>query len=285
MVIIADSGATKTDWFVCSGERCDIIRTEGINASTMDEEAVESIVARFASRLHLPENVKLIRFYGAGLLSKESCNRVKQALERYFPGSKIVLKSDLGAASEALFPEQSGEYVAAILGTGSNSCLYRDGIPVRNIRPGGFILGDEGSGASLGKLLLSDYFKGLVPEDLSKKMEERFDLRYEVVVEQVYRGATPSRYLASFAPFLLENLDNEYVLALVEGNLRSFIERVLVQYECSRIGIAGGLGYACKDILSRLGAGYGLHFERFVKSPVEVLAGQSGKMKEQNNGI
>ena len=116
-------------------------------------------------------------------------------------------------------------------------------------------------------------------------MEERFDLRYEVVVEQVYRGAAPSRYLASFAPFLLENLDNEYVLALVEGNLRSFIERVLVQYECSRIGIAGGLGYACKDILSRLGAGYGLNFERFVKSPVEALAGQSRKMREQNNGI
>ena len=277
--ILADSGATKTDWFVCSENGWKILSTDGINASAMDIEAIGKVVDSFADQLGAldADKIELIRFFGAGLVGAETSGRVEKELRRRLGDCHICFESDLEAASQALFPQRSGEYVAAILGTGSNSCLYRDGIPVRNIRPGGFILGDEGSGAALGKLLLSDYFKGLVPEDLSKKMEERFDLRYEVVVEQVYRGATPSRYLASFAPFLLENLDNEYVLALVEGNLRSFIERVLVQYECSRIGIAGGLGYACKDILSRLGAGYGLNFERFVKSPVEVLAGQSGK--------
>lgn len=283
--ILADSGATKTDWFVCSENGWKILSTDGINASTMDIESIGKVVDSFADQLGAIDagKIELIRFFGAGLVGAETSGRVEKELRRRLGDCHICFESDLEAASQALFPQRSGEYVAAILGTGSNSCLYRDGIPVRNIRPGGFIIGDEGSGAVLGKLLLSDYFKGLMPETFARKIEERFDLRYEVVVKNVYRGEAPSRYLASFAPILMENLDNDYVRHLVESNLRSFIERVLLLYGCPRIGVAGGLAYACKDILSRLGDEYGLNFENFVKSPVETIAGQM--TTKQSNGI
>ncbi|MGM9736560.1 MAG: hypothetical protein ACI3ZL_09135 [Candidatus Cryptobacteroides sp.] len=275
MILIVDSGATKADWGFC--DRNDIgnaitVRTEGINASTMSFEEILRIVNSASEKAgkEIGEKVEHIYFYGAGIVSQESVMPIHDALLYVFQKAYIIrFSSDLAGAALALFGKGKG--VAAIIGTGSNSCLCENGMIVRNIRPGGFILGDEGSGATLGKMLLADYIKGLVPEDFARILDGQSEINYADAVSRIYKGEAPSRYLASFAKFIVEHKDNEYAASLIEKNLRSFIERSLCRYGCSEVGVVGSLGCACRDELIRLGAEYGLNFTKFLPSPLPSL--------------
>ena len=139
---------------------------------------------------------------------------------------------------------------------------------------GGFILGDEGSGAVLGKLFITDYLKGYMPKDIYDEFQEQYNLDYITVVKSVYGAQAPARYLGSFAPFVLAHYDkSEYAQKLVEGNFRNLFERTLSQYKKDLpVGVVGGFGYACKDILARMGKEYGVSFTRFMSTPNEGLA-------------
>lgn len=274
--VVVDSGATKTDWCFIGendGEKiCKSFATEGINQAVMKREEIVKVMEGLATRTgrQMISDVEEIEVYGAGIVTQEGPMALRGILRDAFPNAyKITLSSDLVGAARALFGNGSG--VAAIMGTGSNSCLYRSGCIIRNIRPGGFILGDEGSGAALGRMLLADFIKECVPEDLHKALEENFDLSYPKIVSMVYQGPSPSRFLASFAKFLLEHKDNDYVSQLIDSNIRAFIERSLSRYGCSEVGVVGSFGYSCRESLERIGAEYGLRFVRFLKSPIEGL--------------
>ena len=162
--------------------------------------------------------------------------------------------------------------VAAILGTGSNSCLF-DGLSiVRNVRSGGFILGDEGGGASLGKLFLSDFLKGLVPEPIASEFASSFEADYLSIVNRVYHSPAPAAYLGSFAPWILSHADSHpYMRALIDRNLNSFIQRVLLQYDCERVGFVGGFASAFASSLKRLCAEAGIEVSSIIASPLENL--------------
>ena len=274
--VVVDSGATKTDWCFIGekdGEKiCKSFVTEGINLAIMKREDIVKVMENLTSQVgrEMIEEVEEIDFYGAGIVSQNAAPAIRSILRDAFPHAwKISLSSDIVGAARALFRGGSG--VVAIMGTGSNSCMYQNGSITRNICPGGFILGDEGSGAALGRMLLSDYIKGLVPEDLKKDLDENFDLNYSKIVTMVYQSAAPSRFLASFVKFLFEHKENEYVSNLIDSNIRAFIERSLSRYECSEIGVVGSFGVACRENLERIGAEYGLHFVKFLKSPLEGL--------------
>ena len=146
---------------------------------------------------------------------------------------------------------------------------------VSNIRPGGYILGNEGGGSALGRMLLSDYVKGRLPESIMEKFSAAYPgLSYSVVVEHVYRGGNPAGYLASFAPFVLSCRGDGYADGLIDRNLRNFVERSVLPYgraDCD-IAVSGSMGVECRKELESLGREYGLHFIRFVKSPADVLA-------------
>jgi len=168
MVLIADSGATKTDWRLLMDDgqvRCASGR--GLNPSVLDPESIRKAVGEVIPELN-PEGrtIHEIHFYGAGLVNDAAAAPLADALELWCPFSVMHFHSDMLAAARALFGDGSG--VVAIMGTGSNSCLYENGKIVKNIRPGGYVLGDEGSGASLGKAFLADFIKGLLPEELEK---------------------------------------------------------------------------------------------------------------------
>lgn len=272
MKIIVESGATKTDWrLITDGGQIRSASGPGLNPSVLDPGQTGRIIGAVIPQLNPDgKSVDDIFFYGAGLVSDTAAAPLAEAFGMWCPFARVEFHTDMLAAARALFGDGSG--VVAIMGTGSNSCLYENGSVVRNIRPGGFILGDEGSGAALGKAFLSDYIKGLVPESLEKEFEEEFKLDYQNIVRKVYREPAPSAFLASFAPFLIAHDDDVYVDSLLEECVEAFVARSLSRYgKCSRAGVVGSFGYACAEYLRRAGARHGLEFTDFLKSPIEKL--------------
>lgn len=282
MIIIVESGATKTDWCAADPDRDPInVKTAGMNLATMHRETVEEIVIEAVSAFRdkgLSGDVSEVHFYAAGLIVPEGETVPAQAedldkvLRYIFPEAEIEYASDLLDAARAVCGHKPG--IAAIMGTGSNSCLF-DGVRiVKNVRSAGFILGDEGGGARLGKLFMSDFLKGLVPEPVSSRFAEDFKVDYMTVVRNVYRGDAPSKYLGSFAPWILEWYEScEYVRDLVDRNFRDFIERALRQYDVDRypVGVVGGFGYANRHILEKVAEPYGIRFSTIIPAPIEGL--------------
>lgn len=277
MIIVADSGATKTAWrSLGTGGLVRSAQTAGMNPSCLDEEGCRAIVREAVPALNPDgEGVESVFFYGAGLVSEEAAVPVRAALEMWCPFAGISFHSDLLGAARALFGDGSG--IAAIIGTGSNSCLYENGKIVSNIRPGGFILGDEGSGAALGKALLADVVKGMLPADIKADFDRLFGLDYSTIVRKVYREPAASAFLASFSPFLMERIAHPYVRDLVSGCMEAFVRRSLALYGAgTKVGVVGSLGCACEDMLREVSAPYGLEFVKFIKSPIEELVRYHG---------
>lgn len=272
MKLIAESGATKTDWrLIADDGTVRSAYSAGLNPSVLDVEQMREIIAPVMPALN-PEgkSVEEIFFYGAGLVSDAAAAPLAGVLSMWYPFAQMQFHSDMLAAARALFGNGSG--VVAIMGTGSNSCLYENGVIVKNIRPGGFILGDEGSGAALGKAFVSDFIKGLLPEKVEKDFVRESGLDYQKIVQKVYREPAPSAFLASFAPFILERTDEPYIKNLVDSVIESFIVRSLKRYgQTVKVGVVGSFGCACEAVLRETGIRHGLEFTMFLKSPIDKL--------------
>ena len=279
MRIIVESGATKTSWrALCDDGSVRSAQTAGLSPTCLDDDHIRGIM-REAMPVLNPEGktVSQIFFYGAGLVSPEAAAPVMSALEMWCPFAQVEFHSDIVAAARALWGDGSG--VVAIMGTGSNSCLYEDGKVVRNIRPGGYVLGDEGSGVALGRAFLADYIKGLVPEDISAEFDKEFGLDYAGIVRKVYKEQAASAFMGSVAPFVMKHIDNQYISELVKDCLEAFLKRSLSRYcqgasdstAARRVGVVGSFGCACEPLLHALAPAYGLDFVKFIKSPIDEL--------------
>ena len=275
LTLIVESGATKGDWRVISpsGEESCRVLSEGTNVSTMTMDAVRGIIVDTSEKIAaLGHDIEKIWFYTAGIPTHEIKEALTAVLKERFPSADIEIEDDLTAAARAVCGHKRG--ITAIIGTGSNSCLWDGEKVVKKIRTGGFILGDEGSASALGKAFIADYIKDLVPEKVATDFRIRFDGSYEAIVENVYRStASPSGYLGSFAPFLMQYYETEtYIKELVDNNFRSFIKRVLKQYGTDiPVGIIGGFGYALKNIFTRIATEEGVTISGFLASPIEGL--------------
>lgn len=273
MKLIVDSGATKADWcFIDAGKAVKRFKTPGMNFSTMSSEEIGSIVASAVSEV-AGASVSEVYLYAAGLIEgSPAYNEALTAFSGAFPGSKVECASDMLAAARAVCGRSEG--IAAIVGTGSNSCFYDGKSIVRNVRSGGFILGDEGGGACLGKLFLSDYIKGLVPEPLASEFGASFDVDYMTVVDRVYRQSAPSSYLGSFAPWILAHcVPGNYADALLRRNISDFFERSLMQYGRADVpvGFIGGFAAACEPLLRETAAQKGIIVSKILPSPMDGL--------------
>ena len=273
MILIVESGATKSDWRAISREGQEMKRViaEGVNLSTMKTAAIKGIVSDAAGQF-ASEGVGGIYFYAAGVATEEVATEIKAAFAKAIPGAFCEIETDLVAAARAACGHSEG--IAAIVGTGSNSCLYDGAQIVGRVYSGGFILGDEGSAAALGKLFIADFIKGLVPGYIAKDFAARYDSDYATIVQNVYRSeASPSGYLGGFAPFIMEYFEDGYIRNLVEENFRSFIRRSLKQHDTERysVGVVGGFGYALKDIFTKVAEEEGVRISRFIKEPIEGL--------------
>lgn len=272
MILIADSGSTKTDWALCQdGEIISRVRTQGLNPTIQStDDMLKVLEAELVDAIDTaaPEH---IYFYGAGCAYDNANNRMKRALDKIFPGKRISISSDLLAAARALCGHSEG--IACILGTGSNSCLYNGKEIVDNTPSLGYILGDEGSGAHLGRQLVSDCIKKQLPKDIREKFMQQYGLDVASTLERVYHTPLPNRWLASLTPFILENKKNAEVHAMLRNCFTEFFKRNIMVYRHSwlPIHIIGGIGVNFAEEIKETAESLGLSIGNIVESPMDGL--------------
>ena len=272
MILIADSGSTKTHWCVVqNGEIVSEVFTDGINPFYQTDM---EIIALFDTQL-IPqlENMDYDRifFYGAGCSFPEKKILVSRALVRFFVNSIIEIHSDLMGAARSLFQHEKG--IACILGTGSNSCYYNGKVIVENVSPLGFILGDEGSGAVLGKLFVADCLKNQLSVKLKENFLNRYELTSETILENVYKKPFPNRFLAQFTPFLLENIEEPSIFNLVYDSFDAFFVRNVIQYplEDMQVGFVGSVAHYFRDTLEIVASERGINISEIAQNPMDGL--------------
>jgi len=271
MKIIADSGSTKTAWRLVKNDNSIVsLETEGINPYYQGKEEI----SKFLEEKLLPqisEEIKEIHFYGAGCTTEKE-EFVRDAISSVLPSEIIEVKSDLYGAARALCFDEPG--IVCILGTGANSCYYDGNVIVENISPLGFILGDEGSAAVLGKKLIADYLKKMMPESLRHEFAKDYSVTASEVLNRVYRSEFPNRFLAGFVPFLSKNIANSYCEKLVVSEFQSFISRNVLNYSKSKsilVSFTGSVAFYFEAQLRMVLQSNGLTLGKIVRQPIELL--------------
>lgn len=266
MILLADSGSTQCTWIADDGSRIRKVRTRGINAVQHSDEQIRDTLAE------LPPcgEISALHFYGAGCGTTfpEASERLRRLLARHFGTGEISVESDLTGAARALWGR--GEGIACILGTGSNSCHCRGGEIAEQVPPLGYILGDEGSGAALGRALLNGIFKGHIP--LREEFLFETGLSYEEIIHRVYREPFANRFLASFAPFIRAHTACREVHGMVVGAFREFVRRNLSRYPAGLpVACIGGVAAHFEELLREALAAEGYRIGTIVESPAEGL--------------
>ena len=341
-MLVADSGATKCSWaFV--GTDCNAssrggavrFETAGLNAAVNAGEAIRQVASECAAQLSLaagpscafPEpwvggmcpdgmfalegvvgRVADIWIYAAGVTSPEAAALVDSVFVGVFPCARVHVASDMLGAARAACGAEAG--IVGILGTGSNSCLYDGEKIVKQGLGGGYVLGDEGSGAWFGKRLLADFIRDRLPEDMAEALRKEYSLDYRTIVENVYRAEAPSRYLASFFPFVLRwaqcgsndtlaehhrNSDDrhsaegqEYAKTLLRMGFGEFLDRCIVgRYDCRSctLNLCGSVAWLCRDIIAECAASRGITLGRVVKSPIDSLVDYHSSQSDNAGSI
>ena len=282
MILIADSGSTKSEWRILLPDGTIAqARTTGYNPHHQTAAEIEaSLQSEFLSQLPAGK-VEQIFFYGAGCSSEKSKSIVREAFSRVFPDTEIVVDHDLLAAARALCLDQPG--IACILGTGSNSCLFDGEKITGNIPALGFILGDEGSGTDLGKRVVADFLRGGMPEKLEERFRKRFPVTVDEVLDRIYRQPFPKPYLASFSRFLFHNLDNPYCYRMVYDSFHQFLSKNVLKYpdyESYPVHFVGSIAFYYGNILRQAAADRGLQVGHILESPIAGLTLYHGGMED-----
>ncbi len=272
MILIADSGSTKTEWCVSQdGIPVRQIRTNGTNPYFQSAAEIEAELDRVLLPAIGDLPVEAVFFYGAGCAFPEQHKLISDCIQAHIP-VVVEVYSDLTGAARALLGRERG--IACILGTGSNSCLY-DGKEIIQQTPAlGYILGDEGSGAVLGRLLVGDCLKKQFPRHLADAFLERYQLTQADILERVYRQPFPNRFLASLVPFLHEHLEEEAVYRLVYNSFCQFFIRNLLPYADARtyaVGFTGSVAWYFRDVLRDAARSQGFRTGVILQSPMEGL--------------
>lgn len=274
MILVADCGSTKVDWAVVDSD-CKVvkrIKTQGMNAVTLSEEILSDIVAKELAPEVSEYKIDRIYFYGAGVVSQATRDKIRNVLLKFIPAETIEVETDLVAAARVLCGHKPG--IACILGTGANTCFYDGEKIVDNVSALGFILGDEGSGAVLGKLLVSDVFKRRLPADIREKFLKEYDLDMAKVVSRVYSQPGANRFLASLSPFLLKNIEHPAIHKLVLEAFKSFFVRNISNYENYRdypINFVGSIAHYYRPVLEEAAEATGCHIGKVVQAPLDGL--------------
>lgn len=273
MILLADSGSTKTDWcLVDQKNSVTKVRTAGINPFFQSSEEIANELATHLVP-HLPTaHLDSVYFYGAGC-TKEKSPIVAEALKKQFEITRACeVATDMLAAARGLCGHQPG--IACIMGTGSNSCAYDGKDITKNVSPLGFILGDEGSGAVLGRTLVGDVLKNQLPKDIVEAFHAEYELSNADIIDHVYRQKFPNRFLASFVPFLAKHIENKAIFDLVKENFRRFLIRNVKQYqgwEHLPIGFVGSIAYYFQQPLKEALEAEHMTIGKTIQAPMEGL--------------
>ncbi|MCW3467444.1 BadF/BadG/BcrA/BcrD ATPase family protein [Chitinophaga nivalis] len=271
--LIADSGSTKTDWGLLGTGTSPIFRTQGVSPYFQSAEQIKAIlVEELLPQLPADISVEAVYFYGTGLAQQKNTELVTAAIKNVWPAAEIEVQHDLMGAARALCGRQEG--IASILGTGSNSCYY-DGTNIIKNNPGlGYVLGDEGSGAYLGKKVLQYYLYNTFDDDLRSRFEYKYPTNKDEILENVYRKPLANRYLAGFATFLSENRQHFLIENILEDGLNDFFFSHIYKYRESwttALHFTGGIAWHFQDILKELCELYELPMGKVLRTPMDGL--------------
>jgi len=274
MIIIADGGSTKTNWCLLddAGKKV-YFNTEGYNPFFVDSTYIVNSLKK-GLPIDMPfDRITEVNYYGAGVHNEEKADIVAEALRQVFSRSKVFVSHDLLAAARALLGDNPG--FAAILGTGTNTCLYNGDEIIHKIDSAAYILGDEGSGCYIGKKLLTDYIRGLMPENVRQVFWETFKLTPDDVMDAVYTKPLANRFCASFSKFVYDvNVDMRYTRGIVEGAFDDFFRNLVTQYPGYRdysFNCIGSVGYNFRNVLQEKVSEYEMTLGRIIRSPIDDL--------------
>lgn len=273
MILIADSGSTKTDWALIDNGVCvSRVQTCGFNPYMQSTDEMVSALLDSALRKLVATGVQHIFFYGAGCTPGEKSDSVGTALKAVFGSEcETEVQSDMVGAARSLCGDREG--IACILGTGSNSCLYDGKRIIANVPPLGFILGDEGSGANLGKLLIGNVLKRQMPQEIADALLEELGMDTAAIIERVYRRPFPNRWLASLSPFIARHLHHEAVRQMVKEAFIAFFRRNVLNYgrEDLPVGCVGSVAFHYQELLREAARELNLTIGNIAQSPMEGL--------------
>jgi N-acetylglucosamine kinase-like BadF-type ATPase len=272
MILIADSGSTKTDWrLVNENSEISSFSTIGFNPYFIDGSSVlreleKSELSRFK------KEITLIFFYGAGCSTEENRQIIKNSFSNFFINADINVNHDMLAAARSACGYKKG--IVGILGTGSNSCLYDGNDIVENVTALGFVLGDYGSGANIGKRFIKAYLENELPKEISELFYATYKLTATDILEAVYKKALPNKFLASFSLFVSKHIDNVFIEQLVKEQFGLFFEKNICKYtnyQNQKIYLVGSIAFVYEQLIKDVANQYHLKIEKVIKQPIDGL--------------
>lgn len=270
--LIADSGSTKAEWCIIGKGRNKSVFTDGISPYFLNQQQIIDLLDKQLMPVLGGVEVGEVHYYGTGVMNPENRKILARALKKHFPKASIEVDIDLMGAARAVCGREKG--VACILGTGSNSCYYNGKKIVKNSPGLGYVLGDEGSGAYLGRKVLQYYLYNTFDEELRSRFDAKYVTNAAEILDSVYKKPLPNRYLASFALFLAENRGHYMVENIIEDGLNDFFFNHIYKYRESwttPIHFVGGVAYGFRDVLMDLASCYELEIGKVMKNPMEGL--------------
>jgi N-acetylglucosamine kinase-like BadF-type ATPase len=276
MILIADSGSTKTDWRLIDDEsKIHQFSTQGINPYFQTGEEIALLIGNEllpGIRPRMQDASLQLFFYGAGCRAADKKQLVAAALSTQFPEAEIIIETDMLGAARSVCGHQAG--IAAILGTGMNTCVY-DGTNITANRTSlGYILGDEGSGAHLGKIFITAFLNDELPAAMAARFSERFKLSKDEIIDSIYKKPMPNRFLASFSRFIYQNLKEQCMIDLVSGCFSEFFDRHVCKYPQHRelkLSCAGSVAFYYSNILRAVAENKGVNIDTIVETPIAGL--------------
>jgi len=270
--LIADSGSTKAEWCLLDGKKKKIIYTQGLSPYFLSSDQIQQVLEQ-----ELQPKIKNVFpdevfFYGTGCSNPDNIRSVKKAIKKVYPDAVVSVDHDLLGAAKSLCGTQKG--IACILGTGSNSCYYNGKKIIKNSPGLGYVLGDEGSGAYLGKKVIQYFLYNTFDADLMDRFAARFNASSYDILEAVYKKPLPNRYLASFAIFLAENRGHYMVENIIEDGFNDFFFNHVYKYRESwtlPIHFTGSVAFGFKDVLKEMCSSYELELGKVLQKPMDGL--------------
>ncbi|MBX9782253.1 MAG: N-acetylglucosamine kinase [Chitinophagaceae bacterium] len=271
--LIADSGATKAEWCLLKGKKKKIFFTTGISPYLLSREQIVKLLSKELKPALKKESITEIHYYGTGCGNPQNVKNIKAALKEVFStAKKINVDTDIMGAARGVCGASKG--IACILGTGSNACYY-NGKRIVKSSPGlGYVLGDEGSGAYMGRKVIQHFLYNTFEGELMTRFDLKFKTNRVEILDKVYRQPLPNKYMASFAMFLSENRGHYMIENIIEDSFTDFFFNHIYKFKESWIcpvNFVGGVAFAFKDVLKELCKSYGLQMGRIMKNPMEGL--------------
>lgn len=273
MILIADSGSTKTDWrLIAKNGKIFSFKSEGINPYFHSSSSITRTLERLNIQPFNFGDISEIFFYGAGSSTAQNREIMQLGFKPIFANANIHILHDLLGAARALFKKDSG--IAAILGTGSNSCLFVDGEITQTLGGQGYILGDEGSGMHIGRKVVRDFMNDLMPPDIHRVFKETYGLTKDEISFSVYKKDFPNRFLASFSTFVFDNVDHPYMVRLTDDAFMKFFDRYIVQYPDYQkypLRIVGSVGFFYQSQIQKQADLCGVKLDTIIRAPIDGL--------------